>query len=171
VLKYNPALINKWIEIGVGMMAFGDDLGLQKNLPISPANWRHYLKPGFQKMYQRCKTTDIITSQHTDGYILDMIPDLIGSGLDILNPQVRPNALQGLKKYCLKKVAVRLDLDRQLFPFATGEMIREHIKEAVDTLSLPDGGLMLLAECEPDVPLENIETICETLEELGCRAG
>ena len=31
---------------------------------------------------------------------------------------------------------------------------------------LPEGGLMLLAECEPDVPLENIATICDTVERL-----
>lgn len=26
---------------------------------------------------------------------------------------------------------------------------------------------MLYAECEPDVPLENIEAICQALEEVG----
>ena len=54
------------------------------------------------------------------------------------------------------KVCVNLDLDRQLFPFCKPEDIEEHVKA---------GGLMLHAECEPDVPLENTEAICQTLEE------
>ncbi|MGQ9629848.1 MAG: hypothetical protein ACUVXI_05960 [bacterium] len=37
--------------------------------------------------------------------------------------------------------------------------------EAIDVLGSDEGGLMLSAECEPDVPLENIEAICEVLEE------
>jgi len=39
----------------------------------------------------------------------------------------------------------------------------------VDALALPEGGLMLYAGYNPDVPLDNIETIGATLEMLGCR--
>ena len=45
--------------------------------------------------------------------------------------------------------------------------IKRHIKEAIDVLGSKEGGLMLYAECEPDVPLKNIETICEAFEEYG----
>ena len=74
-------------------------------------------------MYGRCRENGIYTYQHTDGYILDIIPDLLECGLNILNPQVRPNTLEGLKKICKGKVEVDLDLDRQLFPFATKEQL------------------------------------------------
>ena len=36
--------------------------------------------------------------------------------------------------------------------------------EAVEKLGSPEGGLWLIAECGPDVPLENIEAICCALE-------
>ena len=36
-----------------------------------------------------------------------------------------------------------------------------------EVVGLKKGGLMLDAECGPDVPLENIETICQVLEEVG----
>jgi len=57
-----------------------------------------------------------------------------------------------------------LDPDRQLFPFCTPQDIHEHVREAVMKLGSKEGGLMLHAECEPDVPLENIEAICQALE-------
>lgn len=55
------------------------------------------------------------------------------------------------------------DLDRQMFPFCTPEDIDEHVREVVEKLGSPAGGLMLTAECGPDVPLENIEAICNCL--------
>ncbi|HON73010.1 MAG TPA: hypothetical protein PK512_06720, partial [bacterium] len=98
---------------------------------------------------------------------IEIIDDLIECGVNILNPQVRANTVEGLVKNAKGKVCIDLDLDRQLFPFATPEEIRRHIKDAVEKLNSPEGGLMLIAECEPDVPLENIETICSVLEEVG----
>ena len=43
---------------------------------------------------------------------------------------------------------------------------REAIRSQIATVKLGsrEGGLMLHAECEPDVPLENIEAICQSLE-------
>jgi hypothetical protein len=65
---------------------------------------------------------------------------------------------------CKGKVCVDLDLDRQLFPFATPQQVDDHIKECVTELGSPEGGLWLKAECGPDVPLENIEAVCTAME-------
>ena len=101
---------------------------------------------------------------HTDGHVLEIIPDLIEVGVRVLNPQFRSNGLEGLKEVAKGKVAIHQDLDRQLFPFATPSEIEEHIGEVFEGLHLAEGGLMLYAECEPDVPLENIDAICTALE-------
>jgi hypothetical protein len=55
-------------------------------------------------------------------------------------------------------------LDRQAFPFFTPAECDAHIREAVETLGSPEGGLWLKAEIGPDVPLENIAAICNGLE-------
>ncbi len=101
---------------------------------------------------------------HTDGHIIDIIPDLIECGVNIINPQIRANGLDNLVEVCKGKVCVALDLDRQLFPFCKPEDLDGHIREAVEKLGSPEGGLSLSAECGPDVPLENIEAICVALE-------
>lgn len=167
VLDYNIRLINKWLELGVDAMYFGDDLGNQDRLPISPEKFRRYLKPCYRKMFSLCKEKGVYVYLHSDGHILEIIDDLIECGIDVINPQVRANGIEGLAKTAKGKVCIDLDLDRQLFPFATPEEIREHILIAVEKLNSPRGGLMLYAECEPDVPLENIDAICGTLEEIG----
>jgi hypothetical protein len=148
------------------LMVFGDDLGTQKALPISPRLWRKYLKPCYQAIYGRCHQAGHDVFMHTDGCIHEIIPDLIDCGVNMLNPQVRANGLENLARACKGKVCVSLDLDRQLFPFADARQIRNHIHECVEALYLPEGGLWLQAECEPDVPLETIDAICRTLMEV-----
>jgi len=143
---------------------FGDDLGAQTALPIAPATWRKYLKPCYRNLYNLCHHKGSYVYLHTDGHILPIIPDLIECGVDVLNPQARANGLAGLAAACKGKVCVHLDLDRQLFPFATPAELDAHVREAVETLGLPAGGLWLHAEIGPDVPLENIEAICRAME-------
>jgi hypothetical protein len=53
-----------------------------------------------------------------------------------------------------------------LFPFATPSQIEDHIGEVYEGLYQPDGGLMLYAECEPDLSLEQIEAICTAFERI-----
>jgi hypothetical protein len=57
-----------------------------------------------------------------------------------------------------------LDLDRQLFPFCAPADIDAHVREAVEVLGSPEGGLWLKAEIDDGVPLENIEAIAVALE-------
>jgi hypothetical protein len=143
---------------------FGDDLGLQQRLPISPKMWRRYLKPCYAQIYGPFRAAGYYVYMHTDGHIYEIIPDLMDCGVSVINPQVRANGLENLAAVCKGKVCVDLDLDRQLFPFATPQQIDDHVREAVETLGSPEGGLWLKAEIGEDVPLENIDAIFEALE-------
>jgi uroporphyrinogen decarboxylase len=165
VLAYNLGAVQKMLKHERRMYHFGDDLGMQDRLAMGPDLWRRYLKPCFAKIFQPIRRTGAHVYLHTDGHILPIIGDLIECGVTVLNPQIRANGLDGLVRECKDKVALNLDLDRQLFPFCTPNDIREHVREAVLALGSKRGGLMLSAECEPDVPLENIEAICQALED------
>jgi len=167
VLDFNMRLVHKYLELNVEWMGFADDLGMQESLPMSPASFRKYLVPCFRKMFGACRDRGVLVSLHSDGHILEVIPDLVECGLNLVNPQIRANGLEGLREVAKGRVAVDLDLDRQLFPFATPSQIEEHILTAYEALRSERGGLMLSAECEPDVPLENIEAICATLSRIG----
>ena len=144
----------------------GDDNGMQYGLAIGAEKWRKYLKPAYKAIYDVAHQAGKMIYMHTDGCIWEIIPDLHEVGADIINPQIRANGLQHLVDTCKGKVCIDLDLDRQLFPFATPERVADHIEECVRALYLPEGGLMLSAECAADVPLENIEAICSTLERM-----
>jgi hypothetical protein len=165
VFWHNIAVVSKYLELGANMMHFGDDMGNQTRLPISPAYFRKYLiEPCFSILFGACRDAGAHVYLHSDGHILEIIGDLAECGVTVINPQIRANTLDGLVRECKGKVCVNLDLDRQLFPFCTPKDIDEHIREATVKLGSKAGGLMLHAECDPDVPLENIEAICQSLE-------
>ena len=146
------------------IVTFGDDLGMQDRIAIGPRKWRKYLKPCFAAIYKPFRDAGYYIYMHTDGHIVEIIPDLIECGVNVINPQIRANGLDNLVDMCKGKVCVDLDLDRQLFPFCTPQEIDDHIRESVEKLGSPEGGLWLKAEIGDDVPLDNVDAICTALE-------
>jgi len=143
---------------------FGDDLGMQDSLPMSPEKWRQYLKPCFTRIYKPFRDAGHYIYMHTDGHVVEIVRDLADCGVNVVNPQFRANPLDDLVPVAKGKVCIDLDLDRQMFPFCTPADIDAHVEEAVRKLGTPEGGLWLKAEVGPDVPLENVEAICVALE-------
>ena len=166
VLEYNSTVIGRYLELGAEFMHFGDDLGTQKALPISPTLWRKVMKPCYEAMFGPCRDRGVPVYLHSDGHILEIIPDLVDTGVRVIDPQIRANGLPGLQAVAKGRVAMNVDLDRQLLPFASPAQIDDHFHHVFEGLVLPEGGLMMRASCQPDVPLENIEAVCRSLQEI-----
>ena len=169
VLEYNiyqtAALLPK---LTGEMVYFADDLGIQRGLAIGAERWRKYMKPCFRKIYGMVKAykPSQLILMHTDGCVWEIIPDLVECGVDILNPQIRANGLDNLVRVCRKDqiVPLHLDLDRQLFPFATRSQLFDHVAECVESLYLPEGGLALKVELGYEIPIENMAAILDAVE-------
>ncbi|MDZ7378682.1 MAG: hypothetical protein ONB25_14250 [candidate division KSB1 bacterium] len=164
VLAYNLQELETILADKPAIYYFGDDLGDQHRLPIHPDKWNRYLKPCYQQIFARCREAGTIGYFHTDGHIVEIIDSLIDCGIDVLNPQVGANGLSNIARLAKGKVAICLDLDRQRFPFWTAEHIDRHVREAVEALYLPEGGLLLQASVGPELSLGTIRAICESLE-------
>lgn len=167
LLDYELRLVKKWLEIGVDIVSFHTDIGTQNGLMISPGKFRQYLKPMFKELFNTCRNAGAHVYLSSDGRLLDIVNDLIECGVSVHDPQLRANTLEGITKAYKGKICVDLDLDRQMFPFCKPADIRQQVKEAVEELYLPEGGLMMKAEIyDVNVPLENIETLCQAMEEF-----
>lgn len=141
------------------ILFFGDDLGMQKGLAIGPDKWRKYMRPAFAKIYAKARSYGAYVYMHTDGMIYEIMPDLQECGVHMVNPQFRANGLDNLVRVCKGKIPINLDLDRQLFPFATPSQLDEHVRSAVEALYLPEGGLGLNLEIGHEIPLENVAAL------------
>jgi hypothetical protein len=165
VLEYNLRQVDLRLSgTPEDIVGFGDDLGMQAALPMSPAKWRKWLKPCYAAIFGRVRKAGLPVYFHSDGHIHEVIPDLVECGVTVINPQSRANGLDNLARVCRGKVCVDLDLDRQMFPFCTPKEVESHVREAVEKLGSPSGGLWLKAEVADDVPLPVVEAICLALE-------
>ena len=163
VRDYNVRQMEKICAQAGEWVYVGDDNGFQTALPISPDKWRKYMKPAYKAIFDVAKKHGKTVYFHTDGCIWPVMKDMQEAGADIINPQFRANGLENLERVCKGQIPICLDLDRQMFPFASPEEIKKHILTAAERLFLTEGGLWLTAECGADVPLENIRAICEGL--------
>jgi len=168
VENYWFEVVRRWVECGVTAIGFGDDLGLQHALPISPADWRKYIKPSYKRILSYCRAHGVHTSLHSDGYIVDIIQDLIESGVSNLNPQDLVNGLDNIHRLAKGKVYINLDIDRQnITVFGTPEEVDAHILNCIKKLGSPKGGLSLVWGVYPHTPLENIESTARAMDKYA----
>lgn len=122
------------------------------------------MKPAFKKMYDIVHREGKYVYMHTDGMIYEIMDDLVEAGVNMINPQFRANGLDNLVRICKGRIPINLDLDRQLFPVATPKDVDDHVRECVEKLYLPEGGLGLSFEFAPDIPFENMEAAIRAAE-------
>lgn len=107
----------------------------------------------------------------SDGCLLDIVDDLIECGVSVHDPQFRANTLEGIVRAYKGRLCANVDLDRQMFAFCKPDDIREQVRETVEQMGAPEGGLMISGSVWDDnTPLENIEALCSALEDF-CLKG
>jgi len=165
VVEYNLKLIGWWLENDVDVIGFGDDLGTQTELTINPETFRRLFIPAYTKMFGLCREAGVHVHFHSDGHIMEVAEDLIDAGVSVLNLQDVVNGVDNIKMKLKGRTCIDLDIDRQgVMPFGTPEKVKEHIRNVVIKLGSKRGGLMLTAGVYPDVPLANIDALCQAIE-------
>ena len=163
VWEYERARVQKWMDIGVDEIGFHTDIGTQQSLMISPAQFRRYIKPMFADLFGLCRKHGALVHMSSDGNLLSIVDDLIECGVTSHDPQYRACTLEGIAKtYLGKPITIQLDLDRQLFAFATPEQLDEHVRTAVETLYRPEGGLVVFASVS-GASLEQMDALASAL--------
>jgi len=145
-----------------------DDYGTQKNLLMSPSLWREFIGPRVQKVCDAVHERNYNFALHSDGAIGAVIPDIVGIGVDLLNP---------LQSECVDVNRVKREHGGRLtiwggygsqrtLAFGTPGEVRREVNEVCDTLG-SGGGLILTPglAIQNDVPVENAAAFIETAVE------
>jgi len=160
LLAFNLRWIDGWLEHEHDGLHFADDWGSQTSLLISPDLWRRFFKPVYKTMFDKVDRAGRDVWYHSDGNIIDILPDLIEIGVKVLNCQAPAIGLDVLARDFAGKVCFRTDLDRQqVMPFGTPDDVRRHVRDVFDHLGSPEGGIVACGEIGPDVPLDNIRAM------------
>lgn len=168
VEKFNLRCLWHLMEGNPDVIGFPEDLGAQSNSLISPDLFRKFIKPSYKRLMSVPKEAGKIIHMHCDGWMLNLAHDLIECGVAVLNIQDMIHGIDELRKQLHGRVALELDIDRQnVSVFGTPSDIESLIREEVEKLSFPEGGLTLQFEVRPPVPLGNLDCICSALEKYS----
>jgi len=150
----------------------GTDFGTQNGLFISPQQYRGLFKPFHQEVNRWVhKHTPWKTFTHTCGSVVDLIPDFIDAGFDILNPvqtaaaDMDPDILKGRFGEQVTFWGGGVDTQKTL-PFGTPEEVRSEVAERIRVFG-PGGGFVFntVHNVQAKVPVDNLLALYATVKE------
>lgn len=167
VVSYAERRVLDHLDAGVDLLSGGDDLGTQKNSMLGPAHFRRWIAPGYRRIFKPARERGAHTLLHSDGYIMDIMEDIIDCGVSIVNPQDLVNGVDSIARNIKGRVCIRLDVDRQsVLPFGSPADVRGLIREEVMKLGSPAGGLEFVVGIYPPTPARNIDALLSAFEEF-----
>jgi uroporphyrinogen decarboxylase len=172
---FHESFIHRTLEAAKGLVDFiyvAEDLGTQDGLLMSPATWRRFLRPWMRKMVDLAHSYGVKTMHHDDGAIRALLPELLETGIDMLNPiQWRCNGMdrEGLARDFGKSIVFHGAVDnQQTLPFGTPAEVK---KEVADNLRIfGQGKGYVVAPChnlQPNTPTANILALYEAVQEAA----
>ncbi len=160
VHEYNLRHLDQLLEYDHEGIFIGDDWGTQEQLFIRPEMWREYFKPCYAEYFSRARKAGRLAFFHSDGYILEIIEDLIEIGVQALNCQVACMGAEELGRRFAGRICFWGELDRQhLLPLGRPEEITRAARDNMRHLMTDRGGYIMQAELNMDVPEENIRAL------------
>ncbi len=153
----------------VQILQINDDFGTQQSLFLSVEMYRRLVMPFYQRGIDWIhKNTDMKVFLHSDGAIFPLIPSLIETGFDILNP-VQTSAA-GMDARKLKDEfgdrlvfwGASLDCQKTL-PYETVEDVVREVQQHLDIFA-PGGGYVFTSvhNVQAGVPPENVVAMYDT---------
>ncbi len=85
-VDYSTRLARNIKELGGEIIVVGDDIADNGGLLISPEMYRKVVLPHFRKLVRNLKNLGFYVIKHTDGNIMEVVDDLVASGIDCLDP-------------------------------------------------------------------------------------
>jgi uroporphyrinogen decarboxylase len=160
ITDFHTALAKRYIKLGVNCGRTVDDYGMQTSMLMAPDIWRKFFKPRLAKIVAVYRDAGLPMIHHSCGNIMEIVPDLIEIGVNVLNP-IQPKALDLntlAEQYGDKITFFGGICNQEVLPRGKPEEIDENVRHI--TALLGRRGRFVIAPSNgigPDVPLENIE--------------
>ena len=148
----------------------GSDWGSQKTLLMSPSIWRDMIQPGEQQEYDLIHGAGKDVWIHSCGNIVQVLPELVKMGVNVLNP-VQPE--------CMDIGALKRDFGasltfwggistQQTLPYGTPDEVKKETQQVIESMGEKGGYITAPAqEIQGDVPYENLKALIDTARYYG----
>jgi len=166
IVEHNLTVMRAVAHLPWDGVWIGDDWGQQRGLITGRALWRRFILPRARRLYEFARRQGWIVIVHSCGDIVELLPDLIEAGVQVLNPfQPEVLDLAAVKRDYGRDLAFLggLSVQRTL-PFGTPEQVREESRWLLEHIGV--GGGFVFAPSHmltDDVPIANVLAMLETV--------
>ena len=149
-----------------------DDYGTQRGLMMSPRIWCKLVKPRLAALVELVHSYDTKFMLHSCGSVAEVIPDIIETGVDILDPiqtKAAGMAPEELQAQFGGQICFHGGLDTQdVLPHGSTEDVAEEVKHLLRVFA-PAGGYIFNSSqaLMPDTPVENVEAMYQAARRWG----
>ncbi len=174
VEEWTTGLALSLVDAGVDALWFGEDLGSQTSMLISPQQWRQRYKPRHKRIIDRVKAANpgVIVIMHSDGAVAPLIDDFIELGVEVYNP-VQPNVPGSDPEELAAKYSGRINffggIDQQvLLPRGDKAAISDEIRRRARILGARGGYLIAPAHIlQADVSTDTVAHMIDVVRSLA----
>jgi uroporphyrinogen decarboxylase len=175
IYQFDSGIIRRILEECRGLVDLvyvAEDLGTQRSLLMSLRLFRQFLKPRMTKLAEMIHSFGARVFHHDDGSIRQVIPDLIETGIDLLNPiqwRCRGMDREALARDFGRSLVFHGGVDnQQTLPFGTVDEVRTQVRENIELFR--GGRGYIVAPChniQPNTPTANIVAMYDAVREFG----
>lgn len=125
----------------VDMVHFQDDWGTQTDLMFQPEIWRTLIRPHVKRVVDAAHEVGVLFDQHSCGKIDRIVGDVVGMGIDVLDPAQPVNPLDRWIEDYKDEVIFMGALDAQNVidsSSVTDEQIMDEVKDKIDLFGNAD---------------------------------
>jgi uroporphyrinogen decarboxylase len=168
-------LADSCLDAGVDIITLSDDWGSNQNMLFSPRMWRRMIKPYAARVVQHVRSRGAHVNLHSDGYILNIMDDLIEMGYSSMHPVQESAGMEPkqIKEQYGDKIVVygSLDIIDGLYRYE-GDALDRYVTEHFEIYA-PGGGFIFNTGhfVQPDIPVERLKRAYTVANELARRYG
>ena len=170
-VDYNSRLAENVKSLGGEIIVVGDDIADSSSLLLSPELYREMVKPHFNRLIRKFKDLGLYVIKHTDGNIMDVIEDLVDSGIDCLDP-IDPLAgmdIRTVKEKYGSRICIKGNLDcvKTLVDKSPEDVVKE-TKQCILDASVGGGHIISSSNSiHAGINPVNYRVFLEAVEEFG----
>jgi uroporphyrinogen decarboxylase len=168
-------LADSCLAAGADIIQMSDDWGSNQTMLFAPAMWRRLIRPYAERVIKHIRSRGAPMNLHSDGYIMDIMDDLVEMGVSMLHP-VQESA--GMDPRTVKakygdKLVIYGGLDTvDALILQDAEQLDEYLRERF-AIYAPGGGFILNTGhlVQPDTPPARLIRVYRLANELARQYG
>ena len=153
-------LVDSVADAGVDMITLSDDWGSNGRMLFSPRMWRRMIAPYAKRVVAHAHSRGLFVNLHSDGYIMQIMDDLIDIGYDSMHPVQESSGMdpRTVKDQYGDKIIIygSLDVIDGLLTY-DGDELEEYITQRFAIYG-PGGGFIYNTGhfVQPDIPPQRL---------------